>query len=442
MINLAAGSPRRHTAILSSGGIPTRSALGLVALFMLFGCATSPAPVVNVATPRPPAQQSTPVPVVVQPTVVPTPPPAPPPLVEFDAAILNAATLLFKTASANVSGSRKIVIDPLVESAAGQQTIASRKIEARLREIARESYPNLIVDDFNPSNVAQSPLVLVGTVTGITLDNKPSGKPEAYRIWLALADLSTNKIVAKGIARAIPSGVDTTPTAYFSDSPVWVKDDAVEAYIKTCQLTKLGDTLDPAYRERIETAAIVSAAIVTYEQGKFKDALTLYQQAERSAAGNQLRVHSGLYLTQWKLGRKAEAERAFGGVVDHGLAVNKLAVKLLFKPGRADFWGDAKVSAPYPIWLRQIAQRISKSDRCVQVVGHTSASGSAEANDKISLDRAQMIKARLEATSRSLVTRVRAVGMGSRENVIGSGSDDLSDLQDRRVEFKIAACVK
>jgi len=30
--------------------------------------------------------------------------------------------------------------------------------------------------------------------------------------------------------------------------------------------------------------------------------------------------------------------------------------------------------------------------------------------------------------------------MGFRENVVGTGSDDLSDLQDRRVEFKIGAC--
>ena len=39
-----------------------------------------------------------------------------------------------------------------------------------------------------------------------------------------------------------------------------------------------------------------------------------------------------------------------------------------------------------------------------------------------------------------LATRTRASGMGWRENIVGTGTDDVSDALDRRVEFKIVDC--
>lgn len=414
---------------------------GLLVTAGLSGCAT-PTPTVNHAAPPAPP------PVVAQapaPAPPPPAPPAPPTPVPFDTAIINAATALFKNASASPTANgapRVVVIDPLIDGVSGQQSVASRYIETRLRDIARAQFPNIEIREFTSANVAQNPTVLVGTFTGITLDNKTVGKPEAYRICLALADLSANKIVSKGVARAMLEGVNTTPTPYFSDTPVWVKDDAVDGYVKTCQATKLGDPIDPVYRESITTATIISDAIVAYEQRKFKLALDLYARAVRSAVGDQLRVHSGLYLANWKLGKRADAEKAFGKIVEHGLNSNRLAVKLLFQPGSTEFWSDSKVSGPYSIWLRQIAGRVAKSEKCVDVIGHTSHSGSEPMNDKLSLARAQMIKWRLESAAPDLVTRTRATGMGFRENVVGSGADDLSDLQDRRVEFKLAPCAK
>lgn len=426
--------------VLSAGAGSAITALPLAllaaALLALSGCATAPPPTVD--------HQPPPVAVVPPPPPAPAPappaPPAPPSPVAFDTAIVNATTTLFKNASANVTGPRVVVIDPLVDAVSGQQNVASRHIEKRLREIVREQFPAFEVRDFSSANVARAPIVLVGTFTGIQLDNTTVGTPQAYRICFALADLAADRIVAKSVARAIPEGINTTPTPYFADTPVWVKDSAVDAYIKTCQGTKLGDPIDPVYRERIDAATLVSDAILAYEKRDFRRALDLYGRAVRSAAGDQLRVHSGLYLANWKLGKRAAAEKAFGHIVDNGIANNRLAVKLLFQPGKTDFWADKQVSGPYPIWLRQIASRLAKTDRCLNVVGHTSHSGSEPVNDRLSLARAQNIKWRLESVTPDLVTRVKATGMGFRENVVGTGADDLSDLQDRRVEFKIAAC--
>lgn len=411
------------------------AAIAAACAMVLAGCAAAPTPTVNyVAPPAPPPPPPAPV------VVAPPPAPAPAPLVPvpFDLAIVNAATALFKNAP--IDATRVVVIDPLIDGVSGEQTTASRYIETRLRDIARDQFPKLDIREFSSENVAKGPIVLVGTFTGITLDNKTVGKPEAYRICLALADFSTNKIVSKGVARAMLSGVNVTPTPYFSDTPVWVKDQSVDAYIKTCQGTKVGDSIDPIYRDGIDTATVISDAIVAYEKRNFREALALYARAVQAATGDQLRVHSGLYLANWKLGKRSDAEKAFGKIVDHGLAAQKLAVKFLFQPRSTEFWVDANVSGPYPIWLRQIASRVAKADNCLEIVGHTSRSGSEPVNDKLSLARAQHVKRRLDATVPALANRTKATGVGFRENVVGSGADDLTDLQDRRVEFRVAKC--
>ena len=409
-----------------------------LAIFLLVGCASSPSPTVNHAAP--PVPPPAPPVAVAAPTPAPSPvaAPAPPTPVPFDIAIVNAATALFKNVP--IPGPRMIVIDPLIDGVSGQQTVASRYIETRIRDVARDKFPAADVREFTSKNVALSPIVLVGTFTAITLENKTVGKPEAFRICLALADLSTNKIISKGVARAMLDGVNTTPTPYFSDTPVWVKDESVDAYIKTCQATKVGDTIDPIYRDRIDTAVVISDATNAYEARKFKEALDLYVKAVRSATGDQLRVHSGLYLSNWKLGKKADAEKAFGNIVDHGLAAQKLSVKFLFQPARTDFWSDANVSGPYSIWLRSIATRVAAKNACLNIVGHTSRSGSEPANDRLSLARANYVKKRMDAAAPKLAAKTSATGVGYRENVVGSGADDLTDLQDRRVEFKLTPC--
>ena len=117
---------------------PTASALPLAllasALLALSGCASTPPPTVDHA---PPPVAVVPPPPAPAPAPAPVAPPAPPTPVAFETAIVNAATTLFKNASANVAGPRVVVIDPLVDAVSGQQNVASRHIEKRLREIVR-----------------------------------------------------------------------------------------------------------------------------------------------------------------------------------------------------------------------------------------------------------------------------------------------------------------
>jgi outer membrane protein OmpA-like peptidoglycan-associated protein len=73
-------------------------------------------------------------------------------------------------------------------------------------------------------------------------------------------------------------------------------------------------------------------------------------------------------------------------------------------------------------------------------VGHTSLTGSVPYNHRLSMQRATYIKQRLDREAPELGPRTRASGVGFRENIVGTGTDDARDALDRRVEFKITGC--
>ena len=157
--------------------------------------------------------------------------------------------------------------------------------------------------------------------------------------------------------------------------------------------------------------------------------------------GEQLRIVNGIYLASAKLGRTAEAEQAFGRVVALGIAYNELGVKFLFNPGSTEFWSDPKVSGAYPMWLRQIARESTAARVCMNIVGHTSHTGSEPTNDALSLQRANFIRQRLTAEgARPRRQDAHVSGMGFRQNIVGSGTDNAVDALDRRVEFRIVPC--
>jgi outer membrane protein OmpA-like peptidoglycan-associated protein len=115
-------------------------------------------------------------------------------------------------------------------------------------------------------------------------------------------------------------------------------------------------------------------------------------------------------------------------------------VKFLFNPGSVEFWSDPKISGAYGMWLRQIAHEAINAKSCITIVGHTSKSGPGPVNDALSLKRAAYVRQKLAAEAPELAGRTRAEGMGFRQNIVGSGTDNSFDVLDRRVEFKIVPC--
>ena len=332
---------------------------------------------------------------------------------------------------------RSVVVDPMLDAVTGQQTAATVLLENRVSERLTTKTDQFELLPFQSANLARAQYLLTGTMTRV--ESSGADRKRGLQINLALTDLKTGTVVAQASAVARDEGLDHTPLAYYRDSPVLVKDKVIEGYART-SATPPGQRGDPFYLERIAAATVINEATALYNQERYVEALGQYRSALAMPTGEQIRVMNGIYLTSVKLGRTAEAEQAFGRVVALGIAYNELGVKFLFNPGSTDFWSDPRVSGPYGMWLRQIAKEGTAAKVCMNVVGHTSKTGSEQVNDALSLQRANFIRQKLATESSVLGNRTKTAGMGFRQNIVGSGTDNAVDALDRRVEFKIIPC--
>ena len=332
---------------------------------------------------------------------------------------------------------RSIVLDPMLDATSGQQTATTQALEQRVRARTAIALPGVEVLPLASNHLAGAKYLLTGTLTR-GFANRRKG---SLMLNLALTELSSGSVVAQSWALTRDDGLDNTPLPSYADSPVLLKDRVTEGYITT-SATGAGKRADAYYLERINAAKVINDANALYNAQRYAEALAQYRAAAAVPGGDQLRVLAGIYLTNAKLGRgtEAEAELAFGRLAAHGIATRQLGVKFLFNPGSTVLWSDPRVSDPYPMWLRRIARESTAAKVCMDIVGHTSRTGSEAFNDTLSLQRAALIRQRLTAESAVLGGRTRPVGMGYRQNIVGSGTDNAVDALDRRVEFKIVPC--
>jgi tetratricopeptide (TPR) repeat protein len=326
-----------------------------------------------------------------------------------------------------------IVVDTIIDAATGQQTQATLLAEAFVYERTRDKFKQFDVFAATPEHLKRAEYVVTSTMTPV------KDERSVYRLNMAMTELRAGLVVAQAAARVRDESVDVTPTAFYRDSPAIAKDRVIEGQIRTAE-TAADRPADAVYIERLPTSALMNEGLTAFNAGKYAEAFPYYEEAARRPDGQQLRVYNGLYMIHWNLGRGADAESAFGKIVAIGLATNNLAVKFLFRPGSTDFWADTKISGPYPLWLRQLAQQMVATRSCLRVIGHTSRTGSESLNERLSLRRAEFIKQRLLAETREASARIETAGAGSRENIIGSGTDDQRDALDRRVEFRVIPC--
>lgn len=329
--------------------------------------------------------------------------------------------------------SKSVVLDPFIDSQSGQRTASSIRAAQLVGQRLQEKNTTLKLKPFNASGVEQSDYLIAGTI------GKTHPGSNDYVISATITDRRTGTVIANATSRVHGSEIDTTPTTFHSDSPSLVSDRLTRGYINT-STAATGSAADQAYLASISTAALINEATTAYEEKRWQDALLRYQIVVQRTDGKQLRVFNGLYNSYTKLGKAKEAETAFEDIVKLGLATNNLSVRLLFNPGSTEFWKDPSVSGIYPMWLRKIASVTYTGDYCMTVVGHTSKTGSETTNDRLSLSRARAVRDMLVSHERRLGQRIHTDGVGWRENIIGSGTDDARDSLDRRVEFKVRNC--
>ena len=361
----------------------------------------------------------------------------------FDAAMNNLATALVAHARLDPSEQRVLIVDPPVDQTTVRHSAVTRDVERRIVNAVDQHFPNLQPAPLAENSLERQPVMVLSCMIPVTGPGETKadlgGAARTYRIWASLSDTRTNKIISSETVWVRAEDVDTTPTKFFRDSPVWAMDRSMRAYLKVCG-GKPGETMDPAYLSGMGTSAVVNQATAAYEAGRYPEALASYTEASRLPGGDQMRVWNGAYLTNVALGRRQAAEEAFGKMVDAGLAQGKLAVKFVFRPASVQFWPDPAVSGQYPAWLRQIAQRSAARKACLLVVGHSSPTGTPAANEVLSERRAQFVRGQIVRRVMALRARTEARGRGASEPLVGTGKDNASDLLDRRVEFEPRAC--
>ncbi|MGO4551149.1 OmpA family protein [Lysobacter sp. 2RAF19] len=359
--------------------------------------------------------------------------------VPFDEAVRDATDALVAQTHAMPSfiaqlSKRGIVHDPTLDAETAQQTMTTQRLDTLATTHLQTQYKQFDLLPFRSANLANAEYLLVST-----LSRDGAAGARILRVDLALVEIATGMVAAQAGALAIDDRLDHAPLPYYRDSPVLVKDQVVEGYVRTAR-TPRGQQGDRVYLERIASATVTNEATDLYNQARYREALGEYRSALAAPFGEQLRVLNGIYMAAAKLGQTEESEAAFARVVAMGIAYRQLSVKFLFEPGGTAFHVDPRIHSPYPMWLRQIAREAVAADVCLDVAGHASRTGKQSVNQALSLRRAARIQAGLIAEAPVLKTRTKAIGLGFEENLIGSGTDDAIDVLDRRVEFRIVPC--
>jgi outer membrane protein OmpA-like peptidoglycan-associated protein len=190
---------------------------------------------------------------------------------------------------------------------------------------------------------------------------------------------------------------------------------------------------------QIENEAKSDRGIVAYEAGQYADAKKIFQEVSVREGSNLLAL-SGVYQSELALGNKREAEAALDRLIDAGIEQGTLSFKFLFRVRSAEFRDDYDIAEQYAHWISRVANRLSKSSKCLRVEGHASRSGSAVLNEALSKKRADRVSQLLVQQSSDLKLRIKSSGLGFSKNIVGSGTDDATDAVDRRVEFVLHSC--
>ena len=196
-----------------------------------------------------------------------------------------------------------------------------------------------------------------------------------------------------------------------------------------------------AVKTTTEIQALLNEAGQLYAKHQYSQALTLYQEAAAQPNGQVLRTYAGLYITYLQLDQTNAASQAFNKLLELNFKQSPvLTLKILFKVGSEEFYGDHLVQNQYKLWIKNIGQYLQASNRCLIVAGHSSRSGSASFNEGLSLKRATTVQNLMQEETPAVVGKIRAEGKGFSENIIGSGTDNEQDKLDRRTEFKLSDC--
>ncbi len=367
------------------------------------------------------------------------PPPLPPVPTMYHPDTASAVNFLARAVAQQLSRVDRplhstVPVDEFFSVQSAEVSTSGRALQRDLAIALSQAMPPLkfVPLDVSSANSAQW-VLLANYAVPSSSDALQPGK--WIRLQVAMTESSTGKVLTRINTYLDAAQFNAEPTPFFKDAPMYFSDERHRDRLGAMEGQK-----QPLYNA-LQIQSELANAIAAYEAGKFPDAEQGFLKL-RGMAANHPGALTGLYQTYWKMARKAEAEQAFSDLVAAGIDAGSLSVKLLFKVGGTSFVDSADLSTQYRLWLKSVGQVVGTKNRCVDITGHASKSGSMEYNDRLSLQRAESIVALIGQTSRDARTRFKAAGRGFQETIVGTGANDATDAIDRRVEFKVRSCDK
>jgi outer membrane protein OmpA-like peptidoglycan-associated protein len=329
---------------------------------------------------------------------------------------------------------KKIVIDPFIDMESGYPLKANARIvEIFSQEIMKRFH---VTGEMEPDNLEISEYVLNGMVT---LDEKLGSNGNVYKVYGAVFEKSSGKVLASASVRL--NSFDTTPKDIYKDSPVYLKGKNYDQYASSVK-TAPDETVNKEYHDRLAVKSMQVKGDKLYEQNEYNKSLAYYNQAAGSLSGEQMEVLNGQFTILVKQAQWKEAEEVYGRLLRVSIReTNEIASKIIFGPNSVV--PVENKTEIYNIYMKQIATLVASEPQCkVKIVGHSSRSGSDAYNEKLSLNRALWIQKRMTSYAPAIINKTETLGRGFSENIVGTGTDDLTDQIDRRVEFIFNNCVE
>lgn len=369
------------------------------------------------------------------------PPPAPKPLppieIRYHADAASAVNFLARTVAEQLANTPRpdqpvVPVEEFFNAQSAEITASGRALQQQLAAALTQTMAPLkfVPLDITSANTAQWALLASHSAPAAGETTQPG---HWMRLQVALVESSSGRVFTRVRTYLDAAQFNAEPTAFFKDAPMYFTDKRHQE--RAGAVAGQGRVVDG----ELLLQSAVSDAIAAYEAGRFDDAERGFVRAKAMSKDHPAAL-TGLYQTYWKQGRSAEAEQAFAELVSASVDAGSLSVKLLFKVGATSFVDSGDLPTQYRLWLKSIGQVVSGKERCVDVTGHASKSGSPDYNERLSLQRAESIVGIIAQTSRDARTRFKAAGRGFQETIVGTGANDATDAIDRRVEFRVRNC--
>ena len=327
---------------------------------------------------------------------------------------------------------KAIVIDPFIDTESGYPIKVNPQIKAIMSGEIDKRFA--VTGEMEPEKLEVSEYVLCGMVA---LVPQYEGERNVYKVYAAVFEKSSGVVLASSEAHI--RSFETTPMDIYRDSPIYLKGRNYEEHVSSVK-KKPQESVEKGYHDKLAVKSMRVKGDVLYEEKEYDKSLGYYNQAAGSSGGQELETLNGLFTNLVRQGQYDKAEPVYGKLLKLSIAeTGQIATKITFSPN-SKTPAESK-SARHTVYIRQIAKLVAASPSCrVTIIGHSSKSGLEAYNDKLSLQRAASIQKMMTSFATETAKRSEIIGRGFRDNIVGTGSDNITDEIDRRVEFRFKAC--